>query len=78
MLSKTCSLTQNKQMLFYLLTCTFCLHPFTKIQSKMTNPLFFQYAFVMSSTKDKNAMHAFKNDTHVSYCQTFHRFNCRT
>ena len=33
----------------------------------MTNPLFFQYAFVTSSRQSKNAMHAFKNDTQVYY-----------
>ena len=36
-------------------------------QSKMTNPLFFQYAFVTSSKESKNPLHAFKNDTQVYY-----------
>ena len=36
-------------------------------QSEMTNPLFLQYAFVTSSRKSKNAMHAYRNDTQVYF-----------
>ena len=31
-----------------------------KYQYEMTNPFFFQYAFVTSSRQSKNAMHAYK------------------
>ena len=52
--------------LFFLLTCTVILHPFTD-QSWMTNPFFFLNAFVTSSSKSKNALHAVNFDTQVYY-----------
>ena len=41
--------------------------PSPKYHSKMTNPLFFQYAFVTSSRQSRIAVHAYKNDTQVYY-----------
>ena len=52
----------------YLSVHAFVYHyniPSPKYQSYMTNPHFFQNAFVTSSRKSKNAMHAVKNDTQV-------------
>ena len=59
----------SAQHIFYTFLPAVCVSiPSPKYQSKMTNPLFFQTAFVTSSRESKNAVHAYKNDTQVYYC----------